>query len=446
MSYLTPFERKIDLTQQLLKSDLQILANDTCQDKNYRNKTIYTLNKPVRKSQKKGGNGKIGDDKITFDLIQKPHIFIIGWLNSSQFIKELKFVILDVYIKNNIRNEFQISFTLDIGSPNVSVEEDIIIPLSSILDTMKKELENACEFKIISGYYQIYGLGNTKDRTSYHFFGEKALTESLVIKVPVKKSRKFLSLQCFTSKKKRGGSPISDHPEYCNMEIEVKLSPYSFSRVNYENSLLIYNKIFQILGEIKEIYSDAKKSSSRVFRKRVGTNSYLDLNSAAEESSLFSFDIFKGGKDNFTNICFGRDVYAPYKMLEKDFSGRNYLVTHCPISYSDCIIDTDKSKRKYMRLVEKSEYRQGLIETMIDIGHTDANLILTAGRNGLKRDTTEYINNEFRIKNIVYISCNRVSMAVDISGFTKFGIYKSWISDEFPGTDYNNTIVWLMRN
>ena len=311
---------------------------------------------------------------------------------------------------------------------------------------MKKELENACEFIIVSGYYQIYGLGNTKDRTSYHFFGEKTLTESLVIKMPVKKSRKFLSLQCFTSKKKRGGSPISDQPEYCNMEIEVKLSPYSFSRVNYENSLLIYNKIFQILGEIKEIYSDAKKSSSRVFRKRVGTNSYLDLNSAAEESCLFSFDIFKGGKDNFTNICFGRDVYAPYKMLEKEFSGRNYLVTHCPISYSDCIIDTDKSKRKYMRLVEKSEYRQGLIETLIDIGHTDANLILTAGRNGLKEETVKYINNEFRIKNIVYISCNRVSMAVDISGFTKFGIYKSWISDEFPGTDYNNTIVWLMRN
>ena len=83
---------------------------------------------------------------------------------------------------------------------------------------------------------------------------------------------------------------------------------------------------------------------------------------------------------------------------------------------------------------------------MIDIGHTDANLILTAGRNGLKEETVKYINNEFRIKNIVYISCNRVSMAVDISGFTKFDIYKSWISDEFPGTDYNNTIVWLMRN
>ena len=446
MSQFTSFERKIDLTQQLLKSELQILTDDTCQGKNYRNKTIYTLNKPVRKSQKKGDNGKIGDDKITFDLIQKPHIFIIGWLNSSQFIKELKFVILDVYIKNNIRNEFQISFTLDIGSPNVSVEEDIIRPLSSILDTMKKELENACEFKITSGYYQIYGLGNTKDRTSYHFFGEKALTESLVIKVPVKKSRKFLSLQCFTSKKKRGGSPISDHPEYCNMEIEVKLSPYSFSRVNYENSLLIYNKIFQIVGEIKEIYTDAKKSSTRVFRKRVGTNSYLDLISAAEESSLFSFDIFKGGKDNFTNICFGRDVYAPFKMLDKEFGGRNYLVTHCPISYSDCITDVDKSRRKYMRLVEKPDYRQGLIETMIDIGHTDANLILTAGRNGLKRDTVEYINSEFRIKNIVYISCNRVSMAVDISGFTKFGMYKSWISDEFPGTEYNNTIVWLMRN
>ena len=205
MSQITPFERKIELTQQLLNSDLQILADDTCQEKNYRNKTIYTLNKPVRKSQKKGGNGKIGDDKITFDLIQKPHIFIIGWLNSSKFIKELKFVILDVYIKNNIRNEFQISFTLDIGSPNVSVEEDIIQPLTSVLDTMKKELENACEFKIVSGYYQIYGLGNTKDRTSYHFFGDKTLTESLVIKAPVKKSRKFLSLQCFTSKKKKVG-------------------------------------------------------------------------------------------------------------------------------------------------------------------------------------------------------------------------------------------------
>ena len=125
MSLSLSFDQKIDLTQQLINnSDLQVLSCDASLDKNYRNKTIYNLNKPIKKSHKSSPDNGNKDD-LTFNLIQKAHIFIIGSLNSSSYIKELKFVILDVYIKNNIRNEFQLSFTIDIRSPNVSVEEDI---------------------------------------------------------------------------------------------------------------------------------------------------------------------------------------------------------------------------------------------------------------------------------------------------------------------------------
>ena len=444
MSLPLSFDQKIDLTQQLINnSDLHVLSGASSLDKNYRNKTIYNLNKPIKKSHKSCSDDG-SKDALTFNLIQKAHIFIIGSLNSSSYIKELKFVILDVYIKNNIRNEFQLSFTIDIRSPNVSVEEDITEPLKNVISNISKDIGEVCQLKIVSGYYQIHGLGNTKERVSYHFFGDKQLCEYIVLKTPVRKSKKLISLRCFSSKK----SSEEEKPKFNIKEIVVKLSPYSFSRVNYENSLLIYNKIFEIIRSIKEIYSCARKGTKTISR-RVGSTSYLDMG-----SENVGLDIFRKRSGNFRNICFGRDVYVPFKMLSKDYVDRNYLITHCPITFGDCIADFGNGNgldgggefSKYCRLVNKSDYRDGLIETMINIGDYDANLILTAGRNGLKRDVIKYINTEFRIKNVVYISCNRETMAVDIPGFEKFEVYQSWISDEFPGTDYNNTIVWLMRS
>ena len=247
MSLPLSFDQKIDLTQQLINnSDLHVLSGASSLDKNYRNKTIYNLNKPIKKSHKSCSDDG-SKDALTFNLIQKAHIFIIGSLNSSSYIKELKFVILDVYIKNNIRNEFQLSFTIDIRSPNVSVEEDITEPLKNVISNISKDIGEVCQLKIVSGYYQIHGLGNTKERVSYHFFGDKQLCEYIVLKTPVRKSKKLISLRCFSSKK----SSEEEKPKFNIKEIVVKLSPYSFSRVNYENSLLIYNKIFEIIRSIK---------------------------------------------------------------------------------------------------------------------------------------------------------------------------------------------------
>lgn len=445
MSLSLSFDQKIDLTQQLIhNTELQVLSGSSSPDRNYRNKTIYNFSKPLRKSRQSGTDGDCGSSNVnrdqdsqTFSLIQKSHIFIIGSLNSSSYIKELKFVILDIYIKNNIRNEFQLSFTIDIRSPNVSVESDIIEPLRNIIGNINKEIGDFCQVKIVSGYYQIHGLGNTKERVSYHFFGDKQLCEYIIIKSPVKKSKRLISFKCFSTKK----SSKEEKPAFNEKEIVVSLSPYSFSRVNYENSLLIYNKIFEIVGSIKEIYSQYRKGTKTLSR-RVGGTSYYDM-----ADGSVGLDIFRGGNGNFRNICFGRDVYVPFKMLSQMYGEQNYLVTHCPITFGDCLADlgSGSSISKNCRLVTKSDYREGIVETMIDIGDYDANLILTAGRNGLNRDVIHYINTEFRIKNLIYISCNRESMAIDIPGFKKFSVYQSWISDEFPGTDYNNTIVWLMR-
>ena len=78
------------------------------------------------------------------------------------------------------------------------------------------------------------------------------------------------------------------------MEIEVELSPYSFSRVNYENSLLIYNKIFQI-GEIK-IFTTMLKSQAVAGFQESRSQFIFGFEFGCGRSSVFSFDIFKGGK------------------------------------------------------------------------------------------------------------------------------------------------------
>ena len=73
--------------------------------------------------------------------------------------------------------------------------------------------------------------------------------------------------------------------------------------------------------------------------------------------------------------------------------------------------------------------------------------ILTAGRNGLSKDLIDYFVQSNDIQEIIYIACNRKSMNRDLGVIKlKYKLVKSIIMDEFPNTEYNNTILFLKRN
>lgn len=184
-----------------------------------------------------------------------------------------------------------------------------------------------------------------------------------------------------------------------NAIIKVWIRPHSFSRVNYGNSQLVYQQVHQF---------------SRL------------------EENL---------------ILFGRDVYAPLKML---FSGEGVKTisafTHCPITYGDIEGDMEKGLElsQVTQLIKKKEYP----ETIAGYFRAKAQkfaVILTASQQGLGQIMCQMLL-DFRdqISKILYISCNRDRLEGDLSILTtRYQLEKAYVSNEFSLTQYNNTILEL---
>ena len=94
--------------------------------------------------------------------------------------------------------------------------------------------------------------------------------------------------------------------------------------------------------------------------------------------------------------------------------------------------------------MEKKNYTKLLAEKIKT--HNKSHIILTAGRNGLTRELVDYFIETEQIKSIIYISCNRETMQRDLDILSsKFILKECIIIDEFPQTEYNNTICLLMK-
>ncbi len=185
------------------------------------------------------------------------------------------------------------------------------------------------------------------------------------------------------------------------------LSPYTFSRINYP----IATKIYQIVEKHSDLITDRNV------------------------------------------IFYGRDVYYLHKSFILCKPYRNILtITHCKITYQDIKSDPDLGKMnhkihhdfKNLILTKKEDYTKNLNSN--PISKVPSQIILTAGRNGLPKSLTTYFITNPNIKYIIYIACNRETMSRDLGILKpKFILDKAYITDEFPQTEYNNTILILKR-
>jgi len=195
---------------------------------------------------------------------------------------------------------------------------------------------------------------------------------------------------------------------------KLYLSPYTFSRINSIISPKIYQEIHRLVISIDNININ--------HINRINPINHI--------------------------ILYGRDIYY----LTKFFINREILaVTHCKITYQDIITDPDLvkqnkklKKKNYLFQVEKKNYTKLLAEKIKP--RDNSQVILTAGRNGLARELVDYFIETEQIKSIIYISCNRETMQRDLDILSsKFILKECIIIDEFPQTEYNNTICLLMK-
>lgn len=219
------------------------------------------------------------------------------------------------------------------------------------------------------------------------------------------------------SKSKIDTKEIEQYPYLFNkleeniLGIKLYLSPYTFSRINTDISPKIYEEVLN--------------------------------NMTTPESNM---NTPKSIMNSHNIILYGRDIYFLYKYL--NLSNLNVLgITHCKITYKDIIEDDSLLKsnsESNSKLVysEKKDYTKNLELNQLP----KSIVILTAGRNGLSRDLCEYFLRQTEIIEIVYIACNRESMKKDLGVLNKkFSLEKVVIIDEFPNTNYNNTILNLKR-
>ena len=220
------------------------------------------------------------------------------------------------------------------------------------------------------------------------------------------------------SKSKIDTKEIEQYPYLFNkleeniLGIKLYLSPYTFSRINTDISPKIYE---EVLNNITESNMNTTESNMNITESDMNTQNI---------------------------ILYGRDIYFLYKYL--NLSNLNVLgITHCKITYKD-IIEDDSLLESKLKLVysEKKDYTKNLELNQLP----KSIVILTAGRNGLSHDLCEYFLRQTEIIEIVYIACNRESMKKDLGILNKkFSLEKVIIIDEFPNTNYNNTILNLKR-
>ena len=362
------FAEKINRIQTIAweyQPDLQVKVMGPSQEEyNYRNKSVYTFNLFDAEL-----------DKFSFSIIGMEHVKIIQYINMvvnrDYRVKSGKFAVHNIYIKNNCKNEFQICIGIS------GQAEDIIQDTIKFLFQIMKNIIQELNISVVSAYYYQENRKITlKDKVFHLFFGQEKLEECLNIKVGDR----------FTMPRK------------------VWLSPYSFSRVNYSNSCLIYQKVWDVCRALD------------------GGNRY---------------------------VLFGRDLYYPIKVLESIGNAeRFYGITHCPITYRDILTDKDGDYSEKCRFVEKKEYVPYLTRHLESgaAGEKKYVFVLTASRNGLGSKMCQMLlDYRDRIKMIIYIACSMPNVKKDLDELTKnYQIQELNISNEFSHTNFNNNLITLV--
>jgi hypothetical protein len=364
------FSEKINLSQKILHKYSPMISLDVIgplkEEYNYRNKSVYSFN--LEKNLL---------DQVSFQIIGLDHSKIIQYLNiknrKDRGITKNYFSIKDIFIKNNWKQEYQICLCI------YCIDNEYQRLVKYLFNLMKSIITDL-DINIVSAYYHLYDKKiSLKNREMKRFYGIEKLEEILTIKGLGKKKIWFF--------------------------------PHSFSRVNYLNSQIIYQKVWDICSKLS-------------------------------------------GEGNYKYVMFGRDLYFPLKiLLGLPRKIGLWGITHCPITYRDVIEDRENRMDSICQYVEKSHYIQEIsqhIQKDLQYGEVNYVFVLTAGRNGLGQGICQMLV-DFRhlIKTIIYVGCNRKNMDLDLSrlvgvGKDKYRIDKCYISNEFSLTDYNNNIIVLV--
>lgn len=252
--------------------------------------------------------------------------------------------------------------------------------------------------------------------------------------------------------------------QICFTLIEDKFGDKKISEIT-DNIISILSK-FNLASLYYRIYNDVTKSKFNtkeieqisVFKKKLceeilGTKLYLTPYTFSRINTLVSpliyGDVLSNSKKPYNIILYGRDIYYLYKKITMETKDNLLALTHCKITYGDITTDPDLVKEDIsnVKYCEKKDYTKMLKK--FSNQKAEHKVILTAGRNGLSKDLLKYFLETQNIKEIVYIACNRKSMERDLQILLVespiFKLSKVTITDEFPNTDYNNTILYIKR-
>ena len=367
------FGEKINLSQEIIHKHQPMLGlytmGPTEEEYNYRNKSVYSFN--LEKNLL---------DQVSFQIIGLEHSKMIQYLNIKNrkyhIVSKNNYGIKDIFIKNNWKQEYQICLCV------YSLADEFQDRLTKYLFMVIKSIVKDLSINIVSAYYHLYNKKiPLKDREMKLFYGVEKLEEKLSIQL-------------------LGGEK----------NISIWLSPHSFSRVNYQNSQIIYQKVWD---------------------------------------TCYSLSL----ENSYQYIMFGRDLYYPLKILLDLPRKSGFLgITHCPITYRDVISDRENELGSMCQFVEKSRYVAEItrhINSKLVSDYPEYVFVLTAGRNGLGKSLCQMLvelKQKERVRMIMYIGCNRQNMDADMTrlvGMGKYQITKAFISNEFSLTNYNNNILVL---
>ena len=328
------FSEKVNLTKLVLpinyNKEIEIIPTNSENSKNYRNKSVQDIEQPISLD--------------SLEVLSLKHIEIIKylqWLNP-------KTPIISIVIKNNYKNEYQLTFL---------VPEDKI----NFLENLIQELKEKLKINVVSGYYQIKYPNKPKPLKLdkyYHFYGENKLLEKMDGNI-------------------------------------IELSPNSFCRINYEISKHLYNRVFQIITNIKK------------------------------DKNL---------------ICFGRDINFPIEYYNLHFK-EIFGITHCPLVYGDC----KPKKNLILKLSKKEEYPKKIKAYLEREQNQKYIILVTAGRNGLDKKLWEYLTIHPQVSDIIYIACGRKSLGKNIEENKTMIVKHVIVMDEFPNTESSNSIVYFSK-
>jgi hypothetical protein len=143
----------------------------------------------------------------------------------------------------------------------------------------------------------------------------------------------------------------------------------------------------------------------------------------------------------------GRDVNCVYRTWRHVYPpSRCVVACGCPRAAADAVVNE----------LPPLEYRpkHELCHVVDGLGARNAakhswDVLVTAGRHGLHESTALALNRQARdhqlVRNVVYVSCNVVSMAKDVATLREAFVVRDFESyDFFPGSDYTMTMLHLV--